>query len=103
VPTNPPPPVITSTPAPVVTNEVKPPDEVLLMPTSAVPAQIKIDAAPLNTTNAIAPPPESHGIGPKGAWALGVAFLAGGLVVFMLRRTRKPGGDNLNNSSMKKD
>jgi hypothetical protein len=32
-----------------------------------------------------------------------VAFLAGGLVVFMFRRTRKPGGDNLNNSSMKKD
>jgi hypothetical protein len=55
--TNPPPMVITSTPAPVVTNEVKPPDEVPLMQTSAVPAQPNIPAAPLTTTNAITPPP----------------------------------------------
>jgi hypothetical protein len=101
--TNPPPMVITSTPATMVTNEVKPPDEVLLMQTSAVPAQIKIDAMPPTTTNAIAPPPESLKTGPKSILAVGVAFLAGGLVVFMFRRTRKPGGDNLNNSSMKKD
>ncbi|MGA2178230.1 MAG: hypothetical protein ABSH15_01415 [Verrucomicrobiota bacterium] len=101
--TNPPPMVITSTPAPVVTNEVKPPAVVPLMQTSAVPAQPKIAAAPLTMTNAITLPPESPGIGRKGALAIGVAFLAGGLVVFMLRRTRKTGGDNPSDSSMKKD
>jgi hypothetical protein len=37
---------------------------------------------------AATPPPESSGIGLKGALAIGVAFLAGGLVVFMLRRAR---------------
>ena len=37
---------------------------------------------------AAAPPPESSGIGLKGALAIGVAFLAGGLVVFLLRRAR---------------
>ena len=76
----------------MVTNEVKPPDEVLLMQTSAVPAQTQIAAVPLTKTNAIAPPPESSGIGPKGTLAIGVAFLAavGGLAGFMFRRTRKP-------------
>jgi hypothetical protein len=101
--TNPPPMVITSTPAPVVTSEVIPPDEVLLMQTSAVPAQPKIAAVPLTTTNAIAPPSESSKTGHKGALAIGVAFLAGGLAVFMFRRARMPGGDNPNASSMKKD
>ena len=101
--TNPPPMVITSTPAPVVANEVKPPDEVPLMQTSAVPAPPKIAAAPPTTTNTIAPPPESPGIGRKGAWAIGVAFLAGGLTVFMFRRARKPGSDKPNDGSMKKN
>jgi hypothetical protein len=32
-----------------------------------------------------------------------VAFLAGGLAVFMFRRTRKTGGDNPSARSMKKD
>ena len=82
-PTNPPPMTITSTPAPAVAKEVEPPDVVLLMQTSAVPAQPNITAAPRT-------PPESSGIGRKGALAVGVAFLAGGLVVFifMLRRSR---------------
>jgi hypothetical protein len=105
-PTNPPPMVITSTPAPVVINEVKPPDEVPLRQTSAVPAQPEITAVPLTTTNAIAPPPpESSKTGHKGALAVGAAFLAaaGGLAVFMFRRARKTGGDNPIDSSMKKD
>jgi hypothetical protein len=101
--TNPLPMVITSTPAPVITNEIKPPDEVLLMRTGAVPAQLTIAPALLPRTNAITPPPESPGIGRKGALIIGVAFLAGGLAVFMFRRTRMPGGDNPNASSMKKD
>ena len=103
--TNPPPMVITSTPAPVITNEVKPPDEVPLMQTSAVPAQPEISAMPLTTTNAIAPPPESSKTGHKGALAVGAAFLAaaGGLAVFMFRRARKTGGDNPIDCSMKKD
>ena len=101
--TNLPPMVITSTPLPVVTNEVQPPDDVLLMQTGIVPAQPKIAASPLTTTNAIAPPPESSKTGHKGALAVGAAFLAGGLVVFMLRRIRRTGGDNPGNSSMKKD
>jgi len=93
--TNPPPMVITSTPAPVVTNEVKPPDEVLLMQTGAVPAQSKIDTALLPRTKTITPPSESSGPGHKGTLAVGMAFLvvAGGLAFFMLRRAR----------SMKKD
>jgi hypothetical protein len=103
--TNPPPMVITSTPAPVVTNEVKPPDEVPLMQTSAVPAQPEIAAVPLTTTNAIAPPPESSKTGHKGALAVGVAFLAvvGGLTVFMLRRSRKADHASLITRAMNED
>jgi hypothetical protein len=105
VPTNPPPVIATSTPAPVVTNEVEPPIVVPLMETSAVPAQPKIAAALLTTTNAIAPPPESPETGHYGALAVGAAFLAAAsaLAGFMFRRTRKPGGDNPGDSSMKKD
>ena len=76
------------------------------MQTSAVPAQLKIAAVPLTTTNAIAPPPpESSKTGHKGAVAVGAAFLAaaGGLAVFIFRRAPKPGGDNPGDSSMKKD
>ena len=53
-----------------------------LTQTSAVPAQSNITTAP---------PPESSGIGWKGALAISVAILAvaGGLVVFMLRRPGK--------------
>jgi hypothetical protein len=103
--TNPPPMVITSTPAPVVTNEVKPPDEVPLMQTSAVPAQPEIAAVPLTTTNVIAPPPESSKTGHKGALAVGVAFLAvvGGLTVFMLRRSRKADHASLITRAMNED
>jgi len=75
------------------------------MQTSAVPAQPKIAAVPLTTTNAIAPPPESSKTGHKGALAVGAAFLAAvsALAGFMFRRTRKTGGDNPGDSSMKKD
>jgi hypothetical protein len=59
-----------------------------LVQTSAVPAQTNITATPLMPTKAATPPPESPRIGRKGALAIGVAFLAGGLVVFMLRRAR---------------
>jgi hypothetical protein len=102
--TNPPPLVITSTPVSVVTNEVKPPDEVLLMQTGAVSALPKIAAAPLTMTNTIVAPPERSPAGHKGALAVGVAFLvvAGGLAVFMCR-ARKPGGDNPGDSSLKKN
>ena len=88
VPTNPPPMTVTSTPAPAVANEAKPPDVVPLVQTSAIPAQPNITAAPLMPAKAATPPPESSGIGRKGALAIGVAFLAGGLVVFLLRRAR---------------
>ena len=103
--TNPPTPVITSTPAPVVTNVVKPPAVVPPTQTSAVPAQPKIAAAPLTTTNAISPRSDNIEISRKSAFAMGAAFLAvaGGLAVFMFRRARKTGGDNPSDSSMKKD
>jgi hypothetical protein len=145
--TNPPPMVmvITSTPVPAVTNEVKPPDEVPLMQTSAVPAQPNITAASLTTTNVITPPPmttstsapavagevrppddvslmetsavpaqsnitaappsESSGTGRKGVLAIGVAFLAvaGGLTVFMLRRSRKADHASLITRAMNED
>jgi hypothetical protein len=143
--TNPPPMVIISTPVPVVTNEVKPPDEVPLMQTSAVPAQPNITAASLTTTKTITPPPmttstsapavagevrppddvslmqtsavpaqsnitaappsESSGTGRKGVLAIGVAFLAvaGGLTVFMLRRSRKADHTSLITRAMNED
>jgi len=103
--TNPPPMVITSTPAPVVTNVVNPPAVVPSTQTSAVSVQPKIAAAPLTTTNAIAPRSDNIEISRKSAFAMGVAFLAvvGGLAVFMFRRTRKTGGDNPIDGSMKKD
>jgi hypothetical protein len=89
-PTNPPPMTATSAPAPVVANEVEPPDVVLLMQTSAVPAQSNITATPRMPARAATPTPESSGISRKNALVIGVAFLAGGLVVFifMLRRNR---------------
>ncbi len=98
-----PPMVTTSTTASVVANEVKPPAAGSLTQTGAVPAQPQIAVAPLATTNAITPPPESPGVGRKGALAIGVAFLAGGLTVFMFRRTRKTGGDNPGDRSPKKE
>jgi hypothetical protein len=74
---------VTSTPAPAVANKGKPPDVVPWGQTSAVPAQPNITATP---------PSESPGIGRKGVLAIGVvigmSFLAGGLVVFLLRRAR---------------
>ena len=80
---NPPPMTVTSTPAPAVANKGKPPDVVPWGQTSAVPAQPNITATP---------PSESPGIGRKGVLAIGVvigmSFLAGGLVVFLLRRAR---------------
>jgi len=77
-----PPPMTTSTSAPALTGEVKPPEDESLMETSAVPVQSNIPAAP---------PPESSEISWKGALAIGVAILAvaGGLVIFMLRRLGK--------------
>jgi hypothetical protein len=77
-----PPPMTTSPSAPAVAGEVRPPDDVSLMQTGAVPAQSNITAAP---------PSESSGIGRKGVLAISVAFLAvvSGLTVFMLRRQRK--------------
>jgi hypothetical protein len=105
VPTNPPSVTVTSTPAPAVASEVKPPVVVPLMHTSAIPPQPKIAAVPLTTTNAIAPPPESSKTGHNVALAVGAAFLAAvsALAGFMFRRTRKTGGDNPGDSSMKKD
>ncbi len=92
VPVTLPPAPATLPPALAVTNKVKPPEVVPLVQTSAVPAQSNIPAAPLMPVKAATPLPESSGIGRKGAWATGVAigaaFLAGGLVVFLLRRGR---------------
>jgi hypothetical protein len=78
---------VTSTPAPAVANEAKPPDIAPLVPTNAAPAQSNITTAPLMPAKA-AMLPESTGISRKSALAIGVAFLAGGLVVFILRRAR---------------
>jgi hypothetical protein len=110
----PPPMTATSAPAPVVAHKVKPPVVVPLTQTSAVPAQTNITAASLTMstsapavagdeslmqTSAVpaqsditaAPPAESFGTGRKGVWAISVAFLAvaGGLTVFLLRRSGK--------------
>jgi hypothetical protein len=103
--TNPPPMAVTSTPAPVVTNEVIPTAIMPSMQTSAVPVQLKIDAALLPRTKAITPPSDNIEISRKSAFALGAAFLAaaGGLAVFMFRRVRKTSGDNPIGSSVKKD
>jgi hypothetical protein len=78
----------TASPAPAIAKEVSPPDVVPLAPTSAVPAQTNIPTALPMLTKAATPSPESSGISLKGALAIGGAFLAGGLLVFMLRRAR---------------
>ena len=66
------------------------------MQTGAVPAQSNITAAP---------PPESSGISRKGVLAISVAFLAvvGGLMVFMLRRSRKTDHASLITCAMNED
>ena len=89
-PTNPPPMTGTSTPAPVVSHEVKPPDDASLVRTSGVPDQLKINTALLPGTNAISPPSEGSRTSRKGILALGMAFLAvaGGLIGFMIGRIR---------------
>jgi hypothetical protein len=92
----------TSAPVPAVTNEMKPPAVEPLEQTSTVPAQPKITVAPQMPTNAAAPPPESSGIGQKGVWAGGVAFLAlvGGLAIFMWRRSHATSQGSLITSAM---
>jgi len=103
--TNPPPMVATSAPEPVITNEVKPPEEVLLMQTGTIPARPKIAAAPSVTTNANAQPPAISRTGHRGAWTVTAAFLVvvAGLVFSRFRRAPKPGSDNSGGSSMKKN
>ena len=102
---NPPPStVVTSVPHPAATNEVKPPEETLLMQTNTAPVQPEIAAQPMTTTNTVvAPPPVGSPTGHHGILTLGVAFLAGGLAAFVLLRFRKPGGGGSGNGSMKKD
>jgi hypothetical protein len=106
-PANPPPTGVTSTPPPapppVAANEMKPPDEMLLIKTNAVPAQPRTTAASLAMTNAAVAPPERAPSGHKGIFTIGVAFLAGGLAAFLLLRFRKTGGDSPGGDSMKKD
>jgi hypothetical protein len=95
----------TSAPAPAATNEVKPPVVASLAETSAVPVQSNITVEPPTPTNAAAPPPESSGIGRKGVWAGGVAFLAvvGGLAIFMWRRSHATSQVSLITSAMNED
>ena len=95
----------TSAPAPASTNEMKPPAVASLVETSAVPAQPEITAESLTPTNAVAPPPESSGIGRKGIWAGGVAFLVvvGGLAIFMWRRSHTASHGSLISSAMNED
>jgi hypothetical protein len=86
--TNPPSLTTTSMPAPAVASEVRPSDEGSLVPTNAVPAEAGGTMAPPPPNGTVAPP-ENSGIGNKGALAIGVAILvvAGGLAVFMWRRS----------------
>ena len=88
VPINPTPIIATSPPPPVATNEVKPPAAAPLAQTSAIPAQTNIAAAPPMPAKTAASPPDRSGISLKDILAIGVAFLAGGLLVFILRRAR---------------
>jgi hypothetical protein len=95
----------TSAPAPAIANEVKPPDVVLLEETNAVPAQTEVTAESLTPTNAAASTPESSGIGRKGVWAGGAAFLVmvGGLAIFMWRRSHAASQGSLISSAMNED
>ena len=88
-PTNSPSMTAISTPATAATNKVETPEIVPGVQTSAVPVQPDVTAAPVMTAKAAAPP-ESSRTGLGKALAVGVAFLAGGLVVFvfMSRRAR---------------
>jgi hypothetical protein len=95
-PTNPPLMTATSTPAPAVISEVRPPEVAPSMPTGAVPAQLKIAPALLPGTNANTVSAESTGISRTEAFAMGAGFLvvAVGLSALLFRRGRKTGGDS---------
>ena len=104
--TNSPLPVALTNPVPE-TNAVSAPEIIstaetnLAAETNAVFAPEKIPAA---ETNASALPPEDSGLGGGGALAIGVVLLvaAGGLTVFILRRSRKSGQASLITRSMRK-
>ena len=91
--TNPPSITATSTPAPATTKEILPPEGVPSAPASPVPAPANVSAEPVMPVKTAASLPEtSPDIDRKSALTFGVvfgvAFLAGGLVVFMFRRIR---------------
>jgi len=88
-PTNPPPATVTATPAPTVASETDRPVFVTAMPTGAAPIQLTIDTALLSGTNVVTPPAEDSGISRISALAMGLGFLAvaGGLTVFLFRRS----------------
>jgi|SRR5208283_509899 len=77
--------------------EVKSPEEVPSAPSNAIPAETGSPAA-----NGSAPPPESPGIGNKGALAIGAAILvvAGVVAALMLRRYRVAPHGSLITSAM---
>jgi hypothetical protein len=74
----------------------------LVAETNAVPAPEIISTA---QTNAVALPTDDSGLGSDGALALGGVLLvaAGGLTVFMMRRSRKGGDASLITRSMRKN
>jgi hypothetical protein len=73
-----------------------------VVPTNPVSAQAKITTT---QTNAVALPTEDSGFGSGGELAIGGAFLvvAGGLAIFMLRRSRKNVHASLITQALKKN
>ena len=102
-----PPPAVTLPPLIIVGTNVGtnfPPPEPNPEPTNpAPPVQTNmISAIP---TNPVVPPPENSELSSDGSLAIGAAFLAaaGGLTLFMLRRSRKTNSSSLITQTMKKD
>ena len=110
--TNPPSPAALTNPVPE-TNAVSAPEIISTVPTNPVAetnlaAETNAVFAPANIpaaeTNAPELPPEDSGLGGGGALAIGGTLLvaAGGLTVFMARRSRKSGHASLITRSMRK-
>jgi hypothetical protein len=102
----PPPPPVVLPPLIIVGTNVGtnfPPPEPKPDPTNPPPVQTNIISAP--PTNAVAPPPENSDLTGEASLAIGAALLAaaGGLAVFMLRRSRRTDSASLITRTMKKD
>jgi hypothetical protein len=102
IPLTPPTSVLTNPPPAKVESNLPPAAESLSGPTNANAVPPPMAKA---QTNVLVPPEDNTGLSRNGALAIGAALLvvAGLLVVFVLRHSRKTGRGSLITRSMRKD